>query len=194
MVVRCAFRPSDFRTAVQDKPVIVFEAGATNSLEVWGGILPQVASMAPVVTYDRAGLGRSEWDDTTPTPRHVADRLQQVMQQIGADPPYVLVGFSWGGMLARYFAGYYPSEIVGLVFVDPSPMVTESLADNLMPFEAIGVGRAGFEAYWSSFAALIAQAYSRRYAPKTRCCADCWKEIWQIETSVSFPRCRWSWL
>ena len=140
------------------QPVVVFEAGATNSLEVWGGILPQVASMAPVVAYDRAGLGRSEWDDTTPTPQHVADRLRRVLRQIGADPPYVLVGFSWGGMLARYYAGYYPREIVGLVFVDPSPMVTESLADNLMPFDAIGVGRGGFEAYWSSFTALIAQA------------------------------------
>jgi pimeloyl-ACP methyl ester carboxylesterase len=140
------------------QPIVVFEAGASNSLEIWGGILPQVASMAPVVAYDRAGLGRSEWDETTPTPRHVADRLRRVLRQIGADPPYVLVGFSWGGMLSRYFAGYYPAEVVGLVFVEPSPMVTESLADNLIPFEAIGAGRAGFESYWSSFAALLAQA------------------------------------
>jgi pimeloyl-ACP methyl ester carboxylesterase len=139
-------------------PVVVFEAGATNSLEIWGGIVAQVASMAPVVAYDRAGLGRSKWDDTSPTPRHVADRLRRVLRQIGAAPPYVLVGFSWGGMLARYFAGYYPSEVVGLVFIDPSPMVTESLADNLTPFETIGAGRSGFEAYWSSFAALMARA------------------------------------
>ena len=131
--------------------------------------------MAPVVAYDRAGLGRSEWDDTSPTPRHVADRLRRVLRQIGADPPYVLVGFSWGGMLARYFAGYYPSDVVGLVFVDPSPMVTESLADNLIPFEAIGVGRAGFEAYWSSFTALMARRISRRCAPRIRCCAGCWR-------------------
>jgi pimeloyl-ACP methyl ester carboxylesterase len=140
------------------QPVVVFEAGASNSLEVWGGILPRVASMAPVVAYDRAGLGRSEWDDASPTPRHVADRLRRVLERIGADPPYVLVGFSWGGMLARYFAGYYPGNVVGLVFVDPSPMVTQSLADNLTPFEAIGAGRAGFEAYWSSFASLMAGA------------------------------------
>ena len=139
-------------------PVIVFEAGASNSLEIWGGILPQVASMAPVVAYDRAGLGNSEWDDTNPTPQHVANRLQRVLQQIDADPPYVLVGFSWGGMLARYFAGYYPADVVGLVLVDPSPMVTESLADNLSPYETIGAGRAGFEAHWSSFTALMAQA------------------------------------
>jgi pimeloyl-ACP methyl ester carboxylesterase len=69
-----------------------------------------------------------------------------------------MVGFSWGGMLARYFAGYYPAEVVGLVLVDPSPMVTESLADNLSPFETIGAGRAGFDAYWSNFSALLAQA------------------------------------
>jgi pimeloyl-ACP methyl ester carboxylesterase len=139
-------------------PVVVFEAGATNSLEVWGEILPQLASMAPVIAYDRAGLGQSEWDDTTPTPRHVVDRLRRVLRQMGADPPYVLVGFSWGGMLVRYFAGYYPSDVVGLVFVDPSPMVTESLVDNLTPFEAVGAGRAGFDAYWSSFAAMMAKA------------------------------------
>jgi pimeloyl-ACP methyl ester carboxylesterase len=138
-------------------PVIVFEAGASNSLEVWGGLLPRVAPMAPVVAYDRAGLGRSDWDEANPTPRHVADRLRRVLQQVGAGPPYVLVGFSWGGMLARYFAGYYPAEVVGLVFVDPSPMVTESLADNLSPFEKIGAGRAGFDAYWSSFSTLLAQ-------------------------------------
>ena len=139
-------------------PVVVFEAGASNSLETWGGILPQVASMAPVVAYDRAGLGRSEWDDTNPTPRHVTDRLRRVLRQIGAGPPYVLVGFSWGGMLARHFAGYYPGDVIGLVYVDPSPMVTESLAGNLTPFEAIGAGRAGFDAYWSSVAALLARA------------------------------------
>jgi pimeloyl-ACP methyl ester carboxylesterase len=139
-------------------PVIVFEAGASNSLEIWGGIFPQVAAMAPVVAYDRAGLGRSEWDGTNPTPRHVADRLRRVLQQIGAVPPYVLVGFSWGGMLARYFAGYYPADVVGLVLVDPSPMVTESLVDNLSPFEEIGAGRAGFDAYWSSFSVLMAKA------------------------------------
>jgi pimeloyl-ACP methyl ester carboxylesterase len=68
----------------QGRPVVVFEAGATNSLEVWGGIPSQVATMAPIVAYDRAGLGSSEWDDANPTPRHVAERLRQVLRQIGA--------------------------------------------------------------------------------------------------------------
>ncbi len=139
-------------------PVVVFEAGITNRLEVWDSVLPQVASLAPVVAYDRAGVGLSEWDNQMPSPQHVADRLRRLLEQIGAAPPYVLVGYSWGGILARYFAGYHPADVAGLVFVDPGPLVTASLADQLAPFEAVGAGRAGYDAYWSGFAALFKQA------------------------------------
>ncbi|MFN2566636.1 MAG: alpha/beta fold hydrolase [Gemmatimonadaceae bacterium] len=146
---------SGLDTRKRGSPVVVFEAGATNSLEVWRSVLPQVATLAPVVAYDRPGLGRSEWDNETPTPRHVSNRLRRLLQQIGAEPPYVLVGYSWGGTLARYFAGYHPGEVAGLVYVDPGPIVTQSLADNLAPFDAIGAGRAGYDALWSSYAALF---------------------------------------
>jgi pimeloyl-ACP methyl ester carboxylesterase len=139
-------------------PVIVFEGGAGNALEVWNNVLPNVAAVAPVVAYDRAGLGQSAWDDQPPTPRHVVNRLRSLLDRIGAKPPYVLVGYSWGGILARYFAGYHPSEIAGLVLVDPGPMVTEPLAQRLAPFDSIGAGRAGFDAYWSRLGALFERA------------------------------------
>jgi len=40
--------------------VVVFEAGATNSLAVWASVLTEIASIAPVVAYDRkqASVGR----------------------------------------------------------------------------------------------------------------------------------------
>jgi pimeloyl-ACP methyl ester carboxylesterase len=139
-------------------PVVVFEAGATNALEIWGDVLPQLAQAAPVVAYDRAGLGRSEWDRIRPTPGHVAGRLRELLQVIRAEPPYVLVGYSWGGVLARYFAGEHPSDVAGLVFVDPSPIVTQRLEESLVPFEAIGSGRDGHDAYWSAFGGLFERA------------------------------------
>jgi pimeloyl-ACP methyl ester carboxylesterase len=126
--------------------LVVFEAGASNSLGVWDRVLPEVAAFAPTLAYDRAGLGESEWDDQPPTPQHVADRLRRVLASTDAKPPYVLVGYSWGGILIRYFAGLHPSEVAGLVFVDPAPLVTESLADNLAPFEAVGARRMGYDA------------------------------------------------
>jgi pimeloyl-ACP methyl ester carboxylesterase len=139
-------------------PVVVFEAGATNAIEVWGGIPGRVALEAPVIAYDRAGLGRSAWDSTAPSPQHVTDRLRRLLQQVGVAPPYVLVGYSWGGMLARYYAGYYPADVAGLVLVDPSPVLTLSRTQHVAPFDSVGAGRAGYDAYWSGFGALFGRS------------------------------------
>ncbi|HJU75759.1 MAG TPA: alpha/beta fold hydrolase [Gemmatimonadaceae bacterium] len=137
------------------RPVIVLEAGIIQSLDAWLSLPRALAEIAPVIAYDRAGLGQSAWDNKAPTPRHVTTRLHNMLQQVGAEPPYLLVGYSWGGVLVRYFAGYYPNEIAGIVYVDPGPTVTQSVADNLVPFEAIGAGRAGYDAYWRTFGALF---------------------------------------
>lgn len=140
------------------QPVVVFEAGAGNPLEVWGLVLPHIAESAPVIAYDRAGLGKSEWDDKAPTPQHVARRLHSVLDQIGAEPPYLLVGYSWGGVLSRYFAGLHPEEVNGIVYIDPGPIITQPSAKNIAPFEAIGAGREGYEALWSQLASAYEQA------------------------------------
>ena len=139
-------------------PIIVFEAGASNSLEVWNRVFPDVTALAPVVAYDRAGLGKSEWDGKTPTPKHVSEELRRLLRKVGAEPPYLLVGYSWGGALARYFAGYYPDDISGLVYVDPSPIVTQSMADELAPFDSVGAGKAGYDSLWKGFVAIFADA------------------------------------
>lgn len=140
------------------RPVVVFEAGAAHSLKTWDRVIPPLVGAAPLVAYDRSGLGESVWDRETPTPRHVSNRLRRLLREIGAGPPYVLVGHSWGGSLMRYFAGYYPSEVVGIVYVDPGPIVTQSLAEELAPFEKIGAGQAGYEAFWSGYASLVEAA------------------------------------
>jgi pimeloyl-ACP methyl ester carboxylesterase len=158
-------------------PVVVFENGAGSRLEVWNRVLPRVSSLAPVVAYDRSGLGQSEWDGQAPTPRHVTNRLRSMLERVGAKPPYVLVGYSWGGILVRYFAGYHPRDIAGLVFVDPGPMVTVPLADRLASFEAIGVGRPGFDAYWSRLAALFDRA-----PPAVRAELDVFRGLVQMDS------------
>jgi pimeloyl-ACP methyl ester carboxylesterase len=139
----------------QGSPVIIMEAGLSNSLEVWNKVFSQVASAAPVVAYDRAGMGRSEWDNMTPTPQHVTARLRRLLSKMEVEPPYVLVGYSLGGIFARYFAAYYPDDIAGMVYVDPGPIITQSLADEIAPFDSVGAGREGYEAYLSSFGAIM---------------------------------------
>lgn len=71
-------------------------------------------------TYDRAGLG---WSDDVgrrvPTDEVVA-RLHETLTRARVPGPYVLVGFSLGGIYVRQFAHTYPDETAGLVLVDPA--------------------------------------------------------------------------
>ena len=155
-------------------PVVVFESGAMNSLDVWGPVLGRVARQAPVVAYDRAGLGQSAWDEHAPTPAHVTAKLRRMLQEIGATPPYVLVGWSWGGTLARYYAGYFPSDVAGLVYLDPGPIVTSTPDEEIAAFVEIGAGRAGYDAFWGVY-----RDFVRRAAPAVRAEFDVYQSLMQ---------------
>jgi proline iminopeptidase len=71
-------------------------------------LLPQclhLAARVRVVTYDQRGGGKSRTDDPTPIgwQTHVADLAQVVHERLDGAPP-VLVGYSWGALLAMCYA------------------------------------------------------------------------------------------
>lgn len=109
------------------EPVLVLFSGASPAMESWGDWITALSALAPVVAYDRPGLGGSPFDGVTPTPRRVAEHAHEVLQALEVPPPYVLVGHSWGGPLIRVYSGLYPSEVVGLVYLDPTDMTATSL-------------------------------------------------------------------
>jgi pimeloyl-ACP methyl ester carboxylesterase len=101
-------------------PTVILEAGLCAMSSVWGWIQPEVAKFTRVISYDRAGLGWSEPDNAPFTALHVARQLHNLLQTSGIESPYVLVGHSMGGLLARMFAGQYPDNVAGMVLVDAS--------------------------------------------------------------------------
>jgi len=101
------------------EPVILLQAGAGTALEGWREWPDVLSEFAPVVGYDRPGLGQSTFDGVDPTPERVAIHARELLDTIEVEPPYVLVGHSWGGPLILYFAAAYPDEVVGMVYIDP---------------------------------------------------------------------------
>jgi pimeloyl-ACP methyl ester carboxylesterase len=100
------------------RPVVVFDAalGESGALAAVG-ILPRVALRTRVVAYDRAGIGAS--DPVSPlTLDGQIDDLAAVIEAAGA--PCVVVGHSWGGMLAELVALSRPELVAGLVLLDPA--------------------------------------------------------------------------
>jgi pimeloyl-ACP methyl ester carboxylesterase len=110
------------------RPVVVLESGALQSIDTWGPIFNQVGVLAPVIAYDRRGIGRSEFDGEPPSLAHVNESLHALLAAVNAPPPYVLVGHSYGGVLIRSFARRYPTDVAGMVYLDV-PDTDLTLAD-----------------------------------------------------------------
>ena len=101
------------------EPAVVFESGLVSSSLSWSPVQEIVARTTRAISYDRAGIG---WSDQTRQPRTVAsmvDDLATALKVSGNPHPYVLVGHSFGALLARSYASTRSEEVAGLVLVDP---------------------------------------------------------------------------
>ncbi|HEX8117797.1 MAG TPA: alpha/beta fold hydrolase, partial [Pyrinomonadaceae bacterium] len=98
--------------------VVVLESGAGNASDVWERVRPGVEKFARVCAYDRAGVGKSDPVAAPRTVVAVAEDLHTLLSNAKVAGPYVLVGHSLGGILARAYASFHPSEVVGMVLVD----------------------------------------------------------------------------
>ena len=114
-------------------PTVILECGIGGSTaSSWAWEQRAVQRFAPVVAYDRAGLGSS---DPGPMPRdgeRLVAELHTALGHAGLKPPYVFVGHSYGGLLARIFTGTYPDEVAGAVLVESShPAASPTMAQPL---------------------------------------------------------------
>jgi pimeloyl-ACP methyl ester carboxylesterase len=99
-------------------PSVIFESGIGATSQNWARIQMAVSEFARTVSYDRLGLGWSTSAVSERIPSKVVEELRAMLQAAGIAPPYLLVGHSFGGLVARYFAAEYPDEVAGVVLVD----------------------------------------------------------------------------
>jgi pimeloyl-ACP methyl ester carboxylesterase len=100
-------------------PTVLFEAGIAGSCLSWSLVQPLVADFAHAVSYDRAGLGWSTGTLTARTAANMVDELAAALRTAQINPPYILVGHSFGGLLVQTFAHTHPADTSALVLVDP---------------------------------------------------------------------------
>jgi pimeloyl-ACP methyl ester carboxylesterase len=115
-------------------PVVLFESGLGGDHRTWERILPEIASSTTACTYDRAGIMPS---DPAPGARSAAtavDDLDALLAVANVEPPYVLVGFSYGGIISQLFAATFPDDVAGIVLVESNhPREAEQFEAELTP-------------------------------------------------------------
>jgi pimeloyl-ACP methyl ester carboxylesterase len=104
----------------QGSPVVVLEAGIAASSISWSLVQNRIAEFSTVVSYDRAGFGWSSGSlPHRPMALDAAEDLARMLECAGVEPPFVLVGHSFGGLIVRVLQQSFPERVAGLVLVDP---------------------------------------------------------------------------
>jgi len=123
-------------------PTVVFVSGGGDRAETWSKtldpsqqpVLPAIAETNRVCAYDRPGTylvtgeGEENFEksrsDPVPQPTTLQDGvadLHALLSASGERGPYVVVGHSLGGAIAKLYASEHPQEVSGLVLIDYLP-------------------------------------------------------------------------
>ncbi len=103
-------------------PAVVIDTGLGDRMDRLSALRDLLAPHTVVLTYNRAGYGRSE---PGPLPRdsgREADELQSLLDAVGVPKPYVLVGHSLGALNVQVLASRRLADVAGMVLIDPPPL------------------------------------------------------------------------
>lgn len=139
-------------------PTVILVSGVGNAGDVWShvdpgvrgpAVFPGVAGLTRVCAYDRANTylqtGQPGRSDPVRQPqgagRAVAD-LHALLRAGDIPGPYVLVGHSYGGLIARLYASTHPRQMAGMVLVDAA---NELFRELFTPEQFAALARASLE-------------------------------------------------
>lgn len=101
-------------------PAIVLLTGLGVPMDDFSDLQARLSKTNRTIAYDRAGIGKSEAIANERSLDNLAGELNSILSKIDITEPFILVGHSRGGLLARYFASQYPGKVLGLVLIDPT--------------------------------------------------------------------------
>jgi pimeloyl-ACP methyl ester carboxylesterase len=113
--VRLAVRVHDAPST--SAPDLLFQHGLASSQRIWDLMLPRMARRFRVVTYDARGHGLSAKPSSGYGFNSIVADARAVIRTVGLRRP-IVVGHSWGAMVALELAARHPRLVEGAVLVD----------------------------------------------------------------------------
>lgn len=123
------YRVHLYCTGTGGPTVVIVGAGMSFN---WGLVQPDVAKSTQVCSYDHSGVS---WSDDGPSDSCSlrVNEIHAALKNAGIKGPFVLVGHSLGGLVARPYAERYPAEVAGVVFVDHAFVFGAVRLGNALP-------------------------------------------------------------
>jgi pimeloyl-ACP methyl ester carboxylesterase len=144
-------------------PTVVFISGEAGAATSWTmadpakpalTVFDEVAKFARVCAYDRPGTlvdmadGKTKPSRSDPVPQPTTTQdavrdLHALLHAANDRGPYVLVGHSFGGLVARLYANTYPNEVAGMVLVDPASEAFQAALKRIKAYDTWKATRTG---------------------------------------------------
>ena len=144
-------------------PTVVLISGEAGAATAWTvadpakparTVFDEVANITRVCAYDRPGAlvdlaggktkpSRSDPVSQPTTTQDAVRDLHALLGAAGERSPHVLVGHSFGGLVARLFASAYPDEVTGMVLVDPASEAFHAALQRLKMYDTWKATRTG---------------------------------------------------
>ncbi|KAB2496614.1 alpha/beta fold hydrolase [Priestia endophytica] len=102
----------------KEQPTLIFESGYGCPSVYWDSIKDKVSEFANCFFYDRAGIGESTYDGRPQHSKQCVENLRLLLQEANIQPPYILIGHSFGGANVRLFSHTYPKEVEAVILLD----------------------------------------------------------------------------
>lgn len=101
------------------KPVVIFVSGLGEDSKTWQTVQDSISNFTLTISYDRAGLGKSEYNGEKKDLGSLVMELQQLINHLSIPGPFILVGHSMGCQIIKKYASIYPANIKSIIFLDP---------------------------------------------------------------------------
>jgi pimeloyl-ACP methyl ester carboxylesterase len=144
-------------------PTVVLISGEAGAATAWTmadpakpapTVFDEVAKFARVCAFDRPGTlvdladGKTKPSRSDPVPQPTTTQdavrdLHALLRAANRRGPYVLVGHSFGGLVARLYASTYPDEVAGMVLVDPASEAFQEALKRMQAYDTWKATRTG---------------------------------------------------
>lgn len=123
----------------------MFISGLGDDSHSWEYVQCRISQITSTFSYDRAGVGRSGTIAVSRTCLDLVEELYDLIRGVPVESPFILVGHSFGGLVARLFASRHPLLVSGIVLVDAAPEYKELAYEKVLPKNRITTNREYYE-------------------------------------------------
>lgn len=110
-----------YACAGKGHPTLVLESpSGISAEEAYRKIVPEISKRHRTCFVERLGLGRSDEvpDGLVQTTKDYSEEVLHLIDEVAPTQKVILVGYSFGGFIARYFAATHPDRAAGLLLID----------------------------------------------------------------------------